>query len=74
MTSDAFFELSPYHLALALIGAIVVLASWLPRLVTSQEPAAAPLMILLGAGAAWSYSRRRSSCRTRGRRPCPGRC
>ncbi|MCA2012008.1 cation:proton antiporter [Cereibacter sphaeroides] len=55
MSHDAFFELSPYHIALALIGAIVVLASWLPRLVTSQEPVAAPLMILLGAGAAWLF-------------------
>ncbi|WP_330998992.1 cation:proton antiporter domain-containing protein [Mangrovicoccus algicola] len=52
MPSDPFFELSPYHLMLAVGGLVVILAQWLPRLVSRREPAAAPLMILFGAGAA----------------------
>ncbi|WP_074255797.1 cation:proton antiporter [Vannielia litorea] len=51
MNDDAFFSFAPYHLTLALVGAVVVAARWLPRLVSSREPAAAPLMILMGAGA-----------------------
>lgn len=49
METDAFFEFSAYHLTLAVAGCIVILARWFPRLVSSREPAAAPLMILLGA-------------------------
>lgn len=52
MTSEPFFELAPYHLTLAIGGLVVILAQWLPRLVSRREPAAAPLMILFGAGAA----------------------
>jgi sodium/hydrogen antiporter len=44
-----FFEFSAYHVTLAVVGAVVILALWLPRLVSRREPAAAPLMILLGA-------------------------
>ncbi|WBU58469.1 cation:proton antiporter [Paracoccus sediminicola] len=51
METDAFFEFSTYHLTLAVAGCIVILARWFPRLVSSREPAAAPLMILLGAAA-----------------------
>lgn len=51
MDDEAFFEFSSYHLALAVVGIIVILARWFPRLVSSREPAAAPLMILFGAGA-----------------------
>lgn len=51
MSLDTFFELNPYHIALAAIGAIVIIARWLPRLVSDREPAAAPLMILFGAAA-----------------------
>ena len=47
---NAFFDLNPYHVALAVVGAIVILARWLPRLISRREPAAAPLMILFGAG------------------------
>lgn len=49
METDAFFEFSAYHLTLAVAGCIVILARWFPRLVSSREPAAAPLMILLAA-------------------------
>ena len=50
MDQTGFFTLSAYHYGLAAVGLIVILARWLPRLVSSREPAAAPLMILLGAG------------------------
>ncbi|HRK69265.1 MAG TPA: sodium:proton antiporter [Hyphomonas sp.] len=52
MQQEPFFTLDAYHIALAAVGLIVVLARWLPRLVSEREPAAAPLMILFGAGAA----------------------
>ena len=52
MQNEPFFGLNSYHIALAVIGVIVILARWLPRLVSKREPAAAPLMILFGAAAA----------------------
>ena len=52
MTEDAFFSFSSYHVVLVVVGVIVILARWLPRLVSEREPAAAPLMILFGAAAA----------------------
>ena len=52
MQHGPFLELNPYHVLLAAIGIIVILSRWLPRLVSRREPASAPLMILLGAGAA----------------------
>lgn len=52
MQQEPFFGLNSYHVALAAIGVIVILARWLPRLVSDREPAAAPLMILFGAAAA----------------------
>jgi NhaP-type Na+/H+ or K+/H+ antiporter len=52
MQGEPFFGLNSYHIALAVIGVIVIAARWLPRLVSKREPAAAPLMILFGAGAA----------------------
>ncbi len=54
MKQETFFELNSYHVALAIVGAIVILARWLPRLISKREPAAAPLMILFGAGATLS--------------------
>lgn len=51
MQQEAFVNLNSYHVALAVVGAIVILARWLPRLISKREPAAAPLMILFGAGA-----------------------
>ena len=52
MQNEPFFGLNSYHIALAVIGVIVILARWLPRLVSRREPASAPLMILFGAAAA----------------------
>ncbi|MBV1724298.1 MAG: cation:proton antiporter [Hoeflea sp.] len=44
--------MNSYHIALAVIGVVVILARWLPRLVSNREPASPPLMILFGAAAA----------------------
>jgi len=52
VNDDTFFSLNPYHVALVVVGVIVILARWLPRLVSKREPAAAPLMIIFGAVAA----------------------
>jgi len=51
MQPEPFFTLNSYHVTLAIVGAIVILARWLPRLMSKREPAAAPLMIAFGAGA-----------------------
>jgi NhaP-type Na+/H+ or K+/H+ antiporter len=52
MQHEPFFSVNPYHIALVSFGLIVILARWLPRLVSNREPVAAPLMILFGAGIA----------------------
>lgn len=52
MEADAFFEFNPYHVLLAVIGLVVIFARWFPRLVSRDEPASAPLMIIFGAAAA----------------------
>ncbi|SOE08813.1 sodium/proton antiporter (CPA1 family) [Hoeflea halophila] len=52
MQHEPFFAFNSYHIALAVIGMVVILARWLPRLVSRREPAAAPLVILFGAAAA----------------------
>ncbi|MBV7407485.1 sodium:proton antiporter [Maritimibacter sp. DP1N21-5] len=46
----SFFDFETYHLQLAFVGTIVILALWLPRLVSRREPTAPPLMLLF-AGA-----------------------
>jgi len=51
MQTEDLFSLDSYHIALAVIGVIIIAARWLPRLVSSREPAAAALMILFGAAA-----------------------
>ena len=51
MQEETFFSLNAYHVALVAVGVIVVLARWLPRLISKREPASAPLMILFGAAA-----------------------
>ena len=43
------FEVSPYHMTLAAIGVAIILAYWMPRFVSGREPAAAALLIGLGA-------------------------
>lgn len=50
---SAFFALETYHVQLALVGLIVILALWLPRLVSRREPTAAPLMLLFSAAVAY---------------------
>lgn len=50
MDGNAFFELKPYHVALAAIGAGIILAYWLPRVFSGREPAASALLILAGVG------------------------
>jgi NhaP-type Na+/H+ or K+/H+ antiporter len=45
------YEISPYHLLLAAIGAVTILAYWLPRFVSGREPAASALLIGLGFAA-----------------------
>ena len=54
MSDAAFFEFAPYHLLLAGIGGVIILAYWLPRFVSHREPAAAPLMILFGMLVGWA--------------------
>nr|WP_146592461.1 cation:proton antiporter [Puniceibacterium confluentis] len=51
LSPESFLTFNPYHVALAVIGIIVILSRWLPRLVSRREPASAPLMILFGASA-----------------------
>lgn len=52
MQYEFLFTPNSYHVFLAVAGFIVILARWLPRLVSTREPAAAPLMIVFGALAA----------------------
>lgn len=47
--SGEFFGFDPYHVLIASVGALVVLAYWLPRFVSQREPAASGLLIVLGA-------------------------
>lgn len=42
------YELSAYHMLLAAFGIVVILAYWLPRLVSRDEPPASALLIGLG--------------------------
>ncbi len=45
---EAFFGLEPYHLLLAVCGAAIMLAYWIPRFFSGREPAASGLLILTG--------------------------
>ena len=56
MEEKAFFEISPYHVTLACVGLVIILAFWTPRLFSRREPAAAPLMILFGAAASYALA------------------
>ncbi len=42
------YELSPYHIVLAIVGCAILFAHWLPRWISGREPAASALLI--GAG------------------------
>jgi NhaP-type Na+/H+ or K+/H+ antiporter len=48
MHDAPFFGLSPYHIAMAAVGAGIILAYWLPRFFSGREPAASALLILFG--------------------------
>ena len=48
MDSEPFFGFAPYHVALAIIGASIILAFWIPRFFSGREPAASALLILAG--------------------------
>ncbi|SDG86882.1 cation:proton antiporter [Sulfitobacter delicatus] len=48
MNDGSFFGLDGYHIALGAVGAIVILANWLPRFISRREPAASGLLILFG--------------------------
>ena len=49
MSPEPFFGLDAYHVALAALGAGIILAFWVPRLFSGREPAASALLILFGA-------------------------
>lgn len=46
--NEPFFALDGYHVTLAVAGAVIVAAYWLPRLLSRREPAASALLIGLG--------------------------
>ncbi|MEC7762841.1 MAG: cation:proton antiporter [Pseudomonadota bacterium] len=50
---SSFFLFETYHVQLAFVGMIVILALLVPRLVSRREPTAAPLMLIFAAGAAF---------------------
>lgn len=49
MSDGPFFGLDGYHVTLAATGSVIILAYWLPRLMSKREPAASALLIGLGA-------------------------
>lgn len=42
------YEISPYHLLLAALGVVIILAYWAPRQISRNEPPASALLIGLG--------------------------
>jgi sodium/hydrogen antiporter len=48
MDDKPFFGFEGYHVAMAAIGAAIILAYWIPRFLSGREPAASALLILLG--------------------------
>ena len=42
------FELSGYHIVLAVVGVAILVAHWLPRLISGREPAASALLLAAG--------------------------
>lgn len=53
MNEQPFFGLSTYHLGMALVGAGIIAAFWLPRFLSGREPAASALLILFGIATHW---------------------
>ena len=48
METSPLFGFAGYHVALAAIGAGIILAYWIPRFFSGREPAASALLILIG--------------------------
>lgn len=42
------FEFSGYHIVLAVVGGAILVAHWLPRLISGREPAASALLLAAG--------------------------
>lgn len=51
MADSDFMGLEGYHIALASFGCAIIVANWLPQLVTARKPASSGLLILLGLAA-----------------------
>jgi NhaP-type Na+/H+ or K+/H+ antiporter len=51
VSEEAFFGLDSYHIAMAVLGAGIIVAFWLPRFFSGREPAASALLIGVGAAA-----------------------
>jgi NhaP-type Na+/H+ or K+/H+ antiporter len=49
MASEGLFGFEPYHVAMTMIGAGIILAYWIPRFFSGREPAASALLIAAGA-------------------------
>lgn len=53
MYDQPFFGLAAYHRGMFLVGAGIIGAFWLPRLVSGREPAASAFLILFGLALYW---------------------
>lgn len=51
MDNEAFFSLSPYHVLMAAVGAVIFTAYWLPRLVFPRAASSSALLMMLGLAA-----------------------
>ncbi len=49
MSDEPFYGFDSYHIAMAVFGAAILLAFWLPRFFSGREPAASALLIGIGA-------------------------
>ena len=47
-SSGSFFELSPYHVLMAAIGAAIFVAHWFPRLAFPRAASSAALLMIVG--------------------------
>jgi NhaP-type Na+/H+ or K+/H+ antiporter len=48
MASEPFFSLAPEHVAMATMGAGIILAFWIPRFFSGREPASSALLMAIG--------------------------
>jgi NhaP-type Na+/H+ or K+/H+ antiporter len=51
LEAEPFFGLASYHVALAAVGAAILVSFWIPRFISGREPAASALLIASGAAA-----------------------